>query len=450
MMAKKDDKIVPIKSGIDPAIAGLLDIRDALGLRLNRDHKPLSCLENVVTILERVPEWSGVLAFNEFSNAIEPRAKPPFDRDGLGEWGDIDDDETDLSLSRGYDMRPGRDICARAVGIVARRNRFHPVREFLDALTWDGRPRLATWLQHYLGAQVPEGDRRSRIVDYYAKVGTWWLLASVARVMQPGCKADHVPVLEGAQGGGKSTTVRVLYAPWVSETPMRLGDKDSYGATRGVWGYELAELISLNRAESIVIKGYLTAREDRYRPPYGRREIVVPRQTIFVGTTNADVYLRDMTGNRRFWPIRCGEIRALGVDGLEGVREQLWAEALTRYRAGESWYPTSREDVAMFAEEQDARELGDVWEALIEEGTKGRIDIDMAAIFRDVLDIDPGKMTRAEQIRVGECMARLGWTKKRTGPRHQRAYVYVRKLDEPTPQSGGSAPAEEGHDDIPF
>ena len=437
-MSAKGEKIVPIKGGIDPAIAEILDARDTMGLRLNDRRKPIGCLENVVTILLCSPEWQNVLVYNEFALAIEKRASPPYAGAGSGEWTDDDDDELDLWLSQRFDVRAGRDICARAAAIVARRHAIHPVREYLAGLVWDGTTRIDSWLQDYLGAQVPPDDLRS--AEYYTKAGAWWLISGVARVMRPGCQADHVLLLEGKQGAGKSSTFRVLFGEWFSETPMRIGDKDSYGALRGVWGYELAELDALNRAETSASKAFFTAVRDRYRPPYGKRDISAPRQVIFGGSTNSDVYLRDSTGNRRYWPVRCGAMRVRGAEGLEAVRDQLWAEARIRFEAGQKWYPTDQQDVELFTAQQAQRELGDVYEALIEEGTKGRTEIDMAAIFSEVLDIEPAKMTRAEQTRVGEAMRRLGWTKKRVGSRYQRSYVYVRVGMDEQPLAAGDIP----------
>ena len=134
MMPKKiDDKVVPIKAGIDPSLAALLDLRDTMGLRLNEKRKPLGCLENVVIILLKAPEWQGVLALNEFALAMEKKTPPPFQQPSAGEWSDADDDELDLWLSCSFDLRAGKEICARAAGIVAKRHAYHPVRDFLSA-----------------------------------------------------------------------------------------------------------------------------------------------------------------------------------------------------------------------------------------------------------------------------------------------------------------------------
>ncbi|MFO1413940.1 MAG: virulence-associated E family protein [Burkholderiales bacterium] len=446
-MAKKKappSNVVPIGGGPDPAIAGVLDARDLLGLRLNDKRKPIGCLENVVTLLLTQKEWQGVLAFNELSLAIEKRQAPPFECGVLGEWTDKDDNEARLWFSEKFDVRvPVADVAAGA-SIVAGRNTYHPIREYLDGLTWDGTARLATWLQRYLGAEAPRDDARTP--EYYQKAGAWWLTSAVARIYAPGAKADHVLLLEGEQGIGKSSALSILFGDWFSDTPLRIGDKDSYGALRGVWCIELAELDSLNRAESSASKALFSSRVDKYRPPYGHRDIQAPRQCVFAGTVNHDEYLRDSTGNRRYWPVRCTELRLRGPDSLEEVRDQLFAEAVAAYRAGAPWYPQTSDDKELFREQQAARELGDVYEDMIRTYVANKSEISMREIFEDCLNTEPAKMTRAEQSRVGEVMKKLGWRKRResTG---RRSYIYVRPRDATAAEPGEEF---EGGIDVPF
>jgi len=425
---------------MDPAIADVLDVRDNFGLRLDDKRRPTGCLENVMAILSRDEAWKGVLAFNSFTYALEKRTAPPFAISAPGDWSDADDVETRLWLSQRYNIRATRDDVAAAVSAIGYRAAFHPVRDYLESLEWDGAGRIDSWLANYLGAVVPENDRDLRSLMYYAKVGAWWLISAIARIYRPGCQADHVLLLEGAQGVGKSTTLRVLFGEWFSDTPIQIGNKDSYGALRGVWGYELAELDSFNRAESSASKAFFSTVQDKYRPPFGKRDILAKRQNVFAGTTNHDQYLRDSTGNRRYWPVRCTTVRLRGDDSLEADVNQLWAEALARFRLGELWYPRTLEDVALLGEQQAERELGDVYEDLIEKKTEGLIEITMVGIFRDILDTEPAKMTRAEQIRVGECMKRLGWTKKRVGRDVNRSYVYERPAPEGAPPGDDRPP----------
>ena len=231
MPAPKDPKVLPFKAGIDPALADVLDIRDSMGLRLNDKRKPIGCLENVVKIMLSTGDWQGVLAYNQFSLSLEKNRLPPYPQPSAGEWQDDDDDELDLWLSKEYDIRAGKDVCGRAAGLVGRRNSYHPVREWLDTLVWDGQARLDTWLLTYLGAIVPEGDIRSP--DYYAKAGAWWLISAIARIYRPGCQADHVLLLEGQQGKRKSMMLEILGGQWFGDQELDFSNKDSMMALQG-------------------------------------------------------------------------------------------------------------------------------------------------------------------------------------------------------------------------
>lgn len=418
--------VIAMKPTSDSAIVTVAASYEELGLKLNKERQPISCLENVVKILEDDADFNDVIAFNDFTVCFEKRRPTPWG--GAGYWVDGDDMELRLWLSQKYDLRALEKDVIAGVWIIGKRASYHPVRQYVEATKWDGKPRLCNWLMHYMGASVPNDDQDLRSEEYYAKAGTWWLISAIARIYDPGCQADHVLLLEGTQGGGKSSTLKMLFGEWFSDTPVRIGNKDSYGALHGVWGYELAELDAFNRAESSASKAFFSARQDKYRPPFGRRDMIVQRQNVFAGTTNHDQYLRDATGNRRYWPVRCGKIRVRGPDSVESDRDQIWAEALALYQEGVRWYPVDADEVAMFGEHQAEREIGDVYEALINEKTRGLTEISMVEIFTDVLDIEPAKMTRAEQIRVGECMKRLGWEKKRTGRADGRQYVYERLL----------------------
>jgi len=158
----------------------------------------------------------------------------------------------------------------------------------------------------------------------------------VARIFDPGCQNDHALILEGSQGAGKSSVTRILFGPWTDDELGDIGSKDTAMRLRGIWCIELAELDALDRKESTSIKAFLTRRIDRYRPPYGKREIEVPRQCVFIGTTNREDYLSDSTGNRRFWTVKTFPVvnGRFDLSGLQNVREQLWAEAVQARRRG--------------------------------------------------------------------------------------------------------------------
>ncbi|HLA32998.1 MAG TPA: virulence-associated E family protein, partial [Pseudomonas sp.] len=319
---------------------------------------------------------------------------------------DIDDTRVMKWLAQQYNLRVKPSSVIEAVSVVAHDHAFHPVREYLDGLVWDRVARLESWLTDVMG--VPASG-------YTAKVGKRWIISAVARVMQPGCKADSVMILEGGQGEGKSTAMSILGGPWFMDTPFALGDKDGFQAIRGKWIIELGELDSFNKAESTKAKQFFSASTDTYRESYGRRSNDVPRQCVFVGTTNQDEYLKDATGNRRYWPVACTNV---DLQHLREIRDQLWAEAMFCYEAGDIWW-VNRDEAAMFAEAQDERFVVDEWEGPIltwlEESQIGETTTG-SEVLGGALKLDFGHWGKPEQMRVGAIMHRLGWRRVRLAP----------------------------------
>jgi putative DNA primase/helicase len=195
----------------------------------------------------------------------------------------------------------------------------------------------------------------------------WWCVwkmhfSAVARIYRPGVKADCCLILEGQQGLKKSTALRTLAGEWFTDEIADLGSKDTAMQTRGVWLIELAELDSLTRADVGRVKVFMSRSTDRFRPPYGKRLVHSPRQCVFAGSVNHSTYLRDETGGRRFWPVACTQIF---VNDLERDRDQLWAEAVTRYRGGAIWWLDTPELNLLAEREQSDRYEGDPWDELI-------------------------------------------------------------------------------------
>jgi len=389
----------------------------------------LPTLSNVYTILVNHQKWHGVIAYDEFSGQVVKLKPPPFARTDLGEWSDMDDLRCTLWMQQTFGFSARQDVVMGAVLLVADLNKYHVVRNYLDGLRWDGAARLDRWLIDLLGAAD---------IPYNAVVARKWLIAAVARIYEPGCKADNVLILEGEQGLYKSTALKVLGGEWFTDAPFRLGDKDAYIVIRGKWLVELAELDSFNKAESTGAKLFFGQYVDRYRTPYGKRAVDVPRQQLFAGTTNSDTYLKDDTGNRRYWPVL---VTLINLEALRLARDQIWAEAVHMYRSGMEWWPTSAEK-EMFEEQQEERYVGDAWTSLIRTWLVGRSQATMTEILGDCLKLDTVKWTRPEQQRVGRCMSEIGWKRKRDSKSvaGKRDWIYV-------PPSRGGA---QGGEDAPF
>jgi predicted P-loop ATPase len=310
---------------------------------------------NAITALRYAPDWQGVLHFNESSMCIVARAKPPFevDRPVSFAWTDEHDIRAAAWLQQNG-ISVNKDVAGQAVQVVARDHPFHPIRDYLDTLKWDGIERIDDWLTLYLGVDPS---------DYTRAVGSRFLIGAVARVYQPGVKHDTCPIFEGAQGALKSTALRTLAGDdFFSDDIADLGSKDSVMQTRGVWIIELSELDAMSRSDCSRVKAFMSRQVDRIRPPYGRRIIESPRECVFAGTVNRETYLKDETGARRFWPVKCGVI---DIASLRRDRDQLWAEACHRYRSGANWWLDDQLLVDSAAEETRLRYEEDPWDEII-------------------------------------------------------------------------------------
>lgn len=377
-------------------------------------------LANVITLLRHVPAWQGAICFDAFAQRVLLERPTPAHENQPREtyprsWRDEDDVLTAAWLQSQVPLEVGVEVVDHAVLAVARTNTRHPVRAYLDTLRWDGTARLSTWLLRYFGA--PD-------TPYTRAVGTKWLISAVARIYQPGCKADAMLILEGPQGFKKSSALKALVsAAWFTDELADLGSKDAALQLQGAWVVELAELDGLSRAEISRIKAFLTRTIDRYRAPYGRHVLEQPRQCVFAGTVNHATYLRDETGARRFWPIACQ--REAALTELLHDRNQLWAEAVTQYRQGARWWldDTSLETLAR--EEQDARYQTDEWEQLIADYLEGRSAVSLGELLGGPLGLEKGKWGQSEQTRVARCLTRLGWTKRRLRSEGRPTWKYV-------------------------
>ena len=305
-----------------------------------------------------------------------------------------------------------REAVKEGLLVAAQQNAFHPVREYLKSLRWDGTRRLDTWLSIYFGT---EQDR------YHAEVGRMWLVSAVARVMRPGCQADYLLVLEGEQGKKKSSALRVLGGEWTLEGLPDLRDQPRAASQiQGKWIVEIPELHAIKGQSVTLVKQWITTRVDSFRAAYAEFQQDKLRQCIFAATTNEERYLIDSTGGRRFWPVRCAHIDLVK---LRADRDQLWAEALETFMGGEavewspgahgawSWWPSDSdlELTGALATAQEARFDEDEWSARIGNWLIGKDAVTVGMILSGPLNVEPGKWTRPDQTRVGAILRRLGW-----------------------------------------
>lgn len=399
---------------------------------------PIDCLANIQLVLANHPDWDGVIAWDEFGLRPVARQAPPyvpFRGDWKPrEWTDDDDVRTAIWVTQAEDVATGSARVAQVVETIARDNSYHPVRDWLGALpAHDGVERLPTWLSDFLGVKQS---------DYSRAVGTYFLVAMIARVMQPGCQQDHTLVLEGEQGLQKTSALRALGEPWFANTDLDLRDKDAMSLLSGVWLYELAEMGAIARSDSKMQKSYLSRREDRYRPVWARREVTVPRQTVFAGSVNPEDqgYLHDTTGARRFWPVWCSEINLLG---LRQMRAQLMSEALALFSSGHRWWPDREEERAIFQPEQRQRQRHESYVDLLYDWVHAQVaPFPLAAAWTEGMKGDAARLTRDVETRIGHALRELGCAKreKRNG---STRFWYV-----PPPRKGGG-PAQHASAALP-
>jgi len=295
------------------------------------------------------------------------------------------------------------EVAHSGVQAAAIQNRVHPVRAFLQGLVWDGVPRIDDWLSTYLGAEPSR---------YVRAVGAKFLIGAIARIMQPGCKMDSMLVLEGEQGVGKSSAVRLLFGDdWFADALPDISGKEAALQIQAKWVIEMSELDAFRRKEITEIKAFLSRTSDRYRPPYGRYAIDKPRQCVFVGTTNCDDYLKDSTGNRRFWPVWCTKA---DLSRLEVDREQIWSEALTRYSEGGQWHLTPEEE-ALAQIEQAGRMAEDPWASLIDAYVWTKDKVTTEEVLEKGIDLAVDRRDQLARRRVNAHLMRWGWVHKKSG-----------------------------------
>jgi len=362
--------------------------------------KPIPNLANAALALRRDPAFTDLFAYDQMACAavlLRPidESLDPFKPRAVT---DIDVGLLQETIQKIALVRLAKDVIHQAVDIVAHERRFHPVRDYLDGLVWDERPRLGSWLTTYLGTET---------TPYAKRVGVMFLVSMVARILRPGAKVDHMLVVEGPQGELKSTMCAVLGGDWFSDSlPDVSGGKDVSQHLRGKWLIEVSEMHAMSRAETALLKSFISRTHEQYRPSYGRREVIEPRQCVFVGTTNRDTYLRDETGGRRFWPIRAGKI---DIEALTEDRDMLFAEAIGMYRDKVRWWPDRHFEREHIMPEQASRYEADAWEETIAGYLKTKEKVTVGEVARSALDIETPRIGTADQRRITAALELLGW-----------------------------------------
>jgi putative DNA primase/helicase len=392
-------------------------------IMLSPEGDPLPIAANIEIALRHDEAWEGVLAFDEFHQRPMLLRRPPWARRWKGPvpFSDADEARTLVWVQR-QGIIARIEAVRQALAIIVDDHRYHPVRDYLSGIKWDGTPRLDGWLTYYLGADD--------IPDYTIPVGTRWMISAVARIFQPGCMAKYAMILEGPQDLKKSAALEVLGTPWFTDDVDELGSKDSKLQVGNAWIIELAELDSMRRAEINAIKSFISRKVDRFRKPFGRYITEQPRQCVLAGTVNPSTeYFNDDTGAVRFWPIEC---KSIDLDALTADRDQLWAEATARYKIGERWWLDVKEMVDAASIQQEHRYASDSWEDNIKRWLEANPIIDQVTtgeILSSVFELPPSEHDKAKQTRVGMILRRLNWSRPKLvrGPNgHRGSRVYTR------------------------
>lgn len=387
-------------------------------------------LANMILILENSAP-PGFIRFNEFTKKTHWFFDTPWGIPAGAERSGANEDEVKIKVwfAEKFKIEPNNTVLTEALQTIADRNRFHPVKDYLESLEWDGVKRVDKAFRTYFGCKMAD--------PYLRKITRKFFLACVKRIYQPGCKFDHVVTLEGRQGAGKSSFGRILASPeWFINGLPNLHDKDAALNLVGMWICELGELAAVNRSELSSVKEFITREFDNVRPPYGHRRVTYKRTIVFIGTTDKREYLTDPEGNRRFWPVSVGQCDFVS---LEWDRDQLWAEAKWLYdnkrepiflKQGSKAELQARayQESRRIEDESDTVKLLLVdWDAEQRPNKKGFVEITITDIFRSVLSSVLISKNARSVSAVSKVLSGLGYAKKHT----KRGNVWRRKQGSP-------------------
>lgn len=368
-------------------------------------------LTHTIKILSSDGNLINNFCFNEFTEEIEFNEPPVWSNKSKinSNINDMHITEMRVYLGKVHNFEPNKSICAEAMYIVSKQNKsYHPIKEFIEKEKWDGQLRLDEWIIKCTGCED----------NYYTRmVSSKFLIAAVNRVYNPGCKFDHMIVLEGPQGIYKSTMIEILSDKWYLDTSFENKTNDLVDSINNALIVEISELGGMNKKEVEWLRSFLSKKFDRIRLPYDRRVRDFKRKCVFIGTHNPsgnNTYLRDDTGNRRYWPIEC-KSKKIDCVYLKDNLHQLWAEAFNRYKLGEQYYIDNPEALKILSGLHIERELLSPTETKIRKYLIYKTEVLMSDLIQDCLKINmDGKMPRdllGVSTTIGIIMKKLNWVK---------------------------------------
>jgi predicted P-loop ATPase len=363
---------------------------EQIGIAQTKNGNAICNADNALRVLQRWPAFKDLLWFDEFHGKFFTK-----NLDGsVREWRDLDEIELFFFMQRELGLRNITQPMVQTACIsYAHKSPRNEPRDWMNALEWDGVERIDAMFCHYFGVKHSE--------HAIAASRNWWI-SLVARVLSPGSKVDSMVILEGAQGKFKSMALGVIGGKWYSEAHESVTSKDFFMMLQGKFLIEISELDAFSKAETNTIKKVISCQMDRFRPPYGRISIDHPRQCVFVGTTNEKHYLKDATGARRFWPVK---IKNINIPDLKRDRDQLFAEAVSKFKSGVTWWEMPEETKA----EQEDRRQHDEWEGLISECISTRDEVTIATLATACLDMPMARLDAMAQRRIGRILHQFGW-----------------------------------------
>jgi putative DNA primase/helicase len=381
-------------------------------LTMTKGDQPNINTDNIERAISAHPPLQGIVWFDTFHDkvfTIDPETKQ------RREWCDNDDVLLMTYFQRELGItKMSVEQVRMAVNMYARKHKRNEPKDWLESLKHDGVDRLSHFFERYYGTDYS---------GYTHKAGMNFWVGMIARIYRPGCKNDHMIVLEGPQGVGKSRSLEIIGGDWYAEASESIqSGADFYMTLQGKILIEFGELDSFGKAEVTKIKQIISCSKDRYRGSYDRRPTDHPRQGIFAGSTNEDAYLRDTTGGRRFWPIIT---RNIDIQALTKDRDQLFAQAVLQYKQDDEWWIMPGDETR---EVQESRRQRDEWEQAIEGHTQFKEEITITELAVECLKVDLGRLDKQTQMRIANVLRALKWTRSKTRRGDRTIWAWRRPL----------------------